>query len=579
MMIKNQEYTFTTFDNDELFYRAWHPNGKMQKKALVLFHGWHEHSGRFQDMFEKLALDDISVFAWDARGHGRSPGVRGYAKHYMDMVRDIDAFIHHINDCHKIPCEEMVIMGHSVGSVTLATWLHDYAPKIRGAVLGSPAFDVKLYVPLAYPVLRVWQRLKPDALVRSYVKPNMLTHDEDAADARAKDALISSHIAVRVLTSLYDTAKRVIADAHTIKAPVLVLSAGKDWLVKRAAQEKFIENLGSSTKEMVVYPGLFHDIYHETEYARPIARTKIFIEACFARASETVSLSVQDENDVLYLSLQKPIPEKSWKKPFYAIIKFLLKNIGGKLSEGMKIGWEYGFDSSTMLNYIYKNKAHGVTLIGTLIDRIYLDSLGWAGIRQRGENLQQALYESILSQQKMHKKVHIVDIAAGQGRCVLNVLKHMKDDAVSAICRERDEADLTEGRKRAETAGFDNVISYQSGDAFDSESIKDTTKQPQIIIVSGFYELFTDNKMILKSLQGLYDRLPKNGTLIYTNQPWHPQLELIARTLVNRDQTPWVMCPRPQAEINQLVESVGFKAQKMWIDNAGIFTVSIASKQ
>ena len=584
MTLKAKEHNFTTFDNSELFYRAWHPSvgnksGKVQKKALVLFHGGHEHSGRFQDLVERLALDDISIFAWDARGHGRSPGVRGYAKHYMDVVRDVDAFIHHITDTHNIPREEMVIMGHSVGSVTVATWLHDYAPNIRGAVLGSPAFDVKLYVPLAYPGLRLWQKIKEDSFVSSYVKPNMLTHDKEEADARAKDELISPNIAVPVLTSLYDTAKRVIADAHTIKAPVLVLSAGKDWVVKRGAQEKFIENLGSATKEMVVYPGFFHEIYHEAERARPITRAKSFIEECFAKAPETASLIEQGENDEIYQMLQKPIPAKSWKKPYYAMTAFSLKNIGGKLSEGMKIGWKYGFDSGSMLNYVYKNRAHGVTPIGTLIDRVYLDSPGWAGIRQRGENLQQALFESILEKQKTRKKVHVMDVAAGPGRYVLNVLKHMKDDSVSAVCRDRDEAGLAEGRKLAETAGFDDVITYQSGDAFDPESIKDTAKQPHIIIVSGLYELFTDNKMILKSLQGIYDRLPKNGTLIYTNQPWHPQLELIARTLVNRDQEPWVMRPRSQAEINQLVESVGFKPQKMWIDDAGIFTVSVAQKQ
>ena len=578
MILHADEHSFTSFDHSELFYRVWHPDGKAKKKALVLFHGGHEHSGRFQDLVERLALQDISVFAWDARGHGRSPGVRGYAEHYMDVVRDVDAFIQHITATHKIPCEEMVVMGHSVGSVTVASWIHDYAPNIRGAVLGSPAFDVKLYVPLAYPALRIWQKIKAESFVSSYVKPHMLTHDEEEAEARGKDKLISPNIAVRVLTSLYDTAKRVIADAHTIKVPVLVLSAGKDWVVKRSAQEKFIENLGSDNKELVVYPGFFHEIYHETERARPIARAKAFIEDCFAQERMGVNLLEKGENDAIYQSLLEEIPAKSWKKPYYALTAFSLKNMGGKLSEGMKIGWKYGFDSGSMLNYVYKNNANGVTFIGRIIDRVYLDSPGWVGIRQRGENLQQALYESILTQQKRRKKVHIMDVAAGPGRYVFNVLKHCKDESISATCRDRDEAGLEEGRALAKSAGLDNVITYLSGDAFDPESIKNTPKQPHIVIVSGLYELFSDNKMIQTSLQGIYDRLPKNGTLIYTNQPWHPQLELIARTLVNRDQEPWIMRPRSQAEMNQLVESVGFKRQKMWIDNAGIFTVSIASK-
>lgn len=572
------ESTFTTFDGSELFYRAWHPAGKLKDKALVLFHGGHEHSGRFQDLVDRLALRNVSVFAWDARGHGQSLGRRGYSEHYMDVVRDADAFIHHITDTYKIPRAEMVVMGHSVGSVTVATWLHDYAPNIRGVVLGSPAFNVKLYVPFAYPALRLWQLIKADAFVSSYVKPHMLTHDKEEAEQRLNDPLISPDIAVRVLTSLYDTANRVVADAHTITAPVLVLSAGKDWVVKRGVQEKFIENLASSNKELSVYPGFFHEIYHEAERERPIARAQAFIKACFATERDKIDLLEQGENRAEYESLLQELPATSWKKYYFAATAFALKHIGGRLSKGMQVGWKYGFDSGSMLNYVYKNKAHGLTPIGKFIDRLYLDSAGWAGIRQRGDNLQQALTESIAVLKKAHKQVHIMDVAAGPGRYVLNVLEALNDDSLSATCRDRDEAGLAEGRELAASKGLDQHVTYLTGDAFDPESIKDTPQQPQIIIVSGLYELFTDNSMILKSLQGIYDRLPEDGILIYTNQPWHPQLELIARTMVNRDQEPWIMRPRSQNEMNQLVEHVGFKPQKMWIDDAGIFTVSIAHK-
>lgn len=572
------EHSFNTFDNSELFYRAWHTNGKAKKQALVLFHGGHEHSGRFQGLVERLALKDISIFAWDARGHGKSSGKRGDAKHYMDVVRDVDAFIHHITATYNIPREEMVIMGHSVGSVTVATWLHDYAPNIRGAVLGAPAFDVKLYVPLAYPALRLLQKFKPDAFISSYVKPHMLTHDKEEAEARLHDTLISPDIAVRVLTSLYDTAQRVIADAHTITAPILVLSAGKDWVVKRSAQEKFITNLGSPTKELSLYPGFFHEIYHELERARPIARAQTFINACFAQNREKPDLLKHGENSETYADLQIELPATSWKKYYFAATAFALKHIGGKLSKGMQIGWQYGFDSGSMLNYVYANKAHGLTPIGKLIDRQYLDSTGWVGIRQRGKSLQQALTESIAALKPSRKKIHLMDVAAGPGRYLLNVLEALNDASLSATCRDRDEAGLEEGRALATTKGLGASVTYLSGDAFDPKSIKATPKQPHIVVVSGLYELFADNKLILKSLQGIYDRLPKNGILIYTNQPWHPQLELIARTMLNREQQPWVMRPRSQAEMNQLVASIGFKPQKMWIDDAGIFTVSTAIK-
>jgi hypothetical protein len=69
------------------------------------------------------------------------------------------------------------------------------------------------------------------------------------------------------------------------------------------------------------------------------------------------------------------------------------------------------------------------------------------------------------------------------------------------------------------------------------------------------------------------------GILLYTNQPWHPQQEMIARVLPNRDGEPWVMRCRSQAEIDQLVAAAGFKKIRMLIDNDGIFSVSMAVRQ
>ncbi|MCB1968645.1 MAG: class I SAM-dependent methyltransferase family protein, partial [Candidatus Accumulibacter sp.] len=69
------------------------------------------------------------------------------------------------------------------------------------------------------------------------------------------------------------------------------------------------------------------------------------------------------------------------------------------------------------------------------------------------------------------------------------------------------------------------------------------------------------------------------GYLIYTGQPWHPQLEMIARALTShREGEAWVMRRRSQAEIDQLVREAGFEKVGQRIDEWGIFTVSIARR-
>jgi hypothetical protein len=102
--------------------------------------------------------------------------------------------------------------------------------------------------------------------------------------------------------------------------------------------------------------------------------------------------------------------------------------------------------------------------------------------------------------------------------------------------------------------------------------------QPAIAIVSGLYELFPDNALLQRSLRGLFAAVPPGGWLVYTDQPWHPQVEMIARTLTNRDGQPWIMRRRPQGEMDALVTAAGFTKRRQWIDDFGIFTVSAAQK-
>ena len=64
------ERTFISWDGAELFYRSWLPSNPTDK-ALLLFHRGHEHSGRWQETVDSLEVDDVAIFAWDARGHGQ----------------------------------------------------------------------------------------------------------------------------------------------------------------------------------------------------------------------------------------------------------------------------------------------------------------------------------------------------------------------------------------------------------------------------------------------------------------------------------------------------------------------------
>src|ERR1700730_6333049 len=253
------KHVMKSWDGAELFYRAWIPR-ETTDKAILLFHRGHEHSGRWQQTVDLLGLKGIAVFAWDARGHGRSPGERGTANNFTDVIRDVDAFARHISERHEIPIENMIVLAHSLAAVSVAAWVHDYAPPVRAMILATAAFHVKLYVPFAIPVVRLKQKLFGPGYVKSYVKAKMLTRDREQAARYDADPLIFRQIAINVLIDLHDTAKRLLADAGAIHTPTLMLSAGKDWVVSLNAQRKFFNGLSSPVKRMHIFPGAHHAI-------------------------------------------------------------------------------------------------------------------------------------------------------------------------------------------------------------------------------------------------------------------------------------------------------------------------------
>jgi alpha-beta hydrolase superfamily lysophospholipase/SAM-dependent methyltransferase len=571
-------HSMTLDDGVELFYRAWIPS-EPTRRALVIFHRGHEHSGRLEDVVRDLRLRGIAVFAWDARGHGRSGGARGYAPTFGRLTKDADEFIRHISETHGVRLEDIVVLGHSVGAVTVAAWVHDYAPPVCAMVLVTPALRVRLYIPFARTALRIMRLFtrRKAMFVSSYVKGRLLTHDEEQARRYDEDPLISRSIAVNVLLGLHDTATRLIADAAVIRTPALVLAGGSDWVVDLGAEREFFNRLGSDTKRMRVFDGMYHDILHEKDRRAVLNDIRVFVRGVFARDKMEFGTDEEPYTRAEYERLQAPLPRWSLKGIWFAAQRAFLKTYG-RLSHGIRLGWQAGFDSGSSLDYVYENRARGALLLGRIIDRFYLNNIAWAGIRQRKENIEKLLTEAIKRVSTKGAPVRILDVATGQGRYVLDTLARLDNQNATAVLRDYSAANVEAGRALAHQLGLRGII-FEQADAFVASSYESLEPGPNIAIVSGLFELFPENTPIRRCLRGIADAIDDGGYLIYTGQPWHPQIEMIARVLTNRDGEPWVMRRRTQRELDDLVRDAGFEKIRTEVGGRGIFTVSIARRK
>ncbi len=577
----HRESSFTTHDGVPLFYRHW-PASQTRRGAVLLFHRGHEHSGRMAHLVDELDLPDFDFFAWDARGHGRSPGERGHSPGLDASARDVQTFVDHICERHALSLPDLAVVAQSVGAVTVAAWVHDYAPPIRCQVLAAPAFKVKLYVPLARPGLDLLYRLRGNFVVTSYVKSRFLTQDSARQASYDSDPLISRAIAVNVLLDLYRVAERVVADAAAITVPSQLLLSGRDWVVHAAPQHEFFARLGSPVKEKQVFADFYHDTLGERDRGPAVAAMGRFIRERFAAPPTPADLSDADRRGPFCdeaRALAAPLPALSPRGLYWATIRASLR-FGARLCGGLRVGAESGFDSGASLDYVYRNRATGWGPLGRLLDRTYLSAIGWRGIRQRKRHLEELLLAALGRLAGAGRPARILDIAAGHGRYVLDALATAPLRPSAILLRDRSPANVAAARQLLAERGFADIGRCEEGDAFDPDSLAALAPRANLGIVSGLYELFADNACVARSLAGLAAAIEPGGYLIYTGQPWHPQLEFIARALTShRGGQAWVMRRRSQGELDQLVAAAGFDKIEQRIDRWGIFTVALARRR
>jgi Putative methyltransferase len=127
--------------------------------------------------------------------------------------------------------------------------------------------------------------------------------------------------------------------------------------------------------------------------------------------------------NVSFDDLKQPLPTYSLRNAYYASVRALLKTVGN-LSDGISMGNKFGFDSGVMLDYIYKNRAAGKFLAGKLLDRIYLNAVGWKGIRLRKALVTESLMKVVADRLKHKARIRYLDLACGGGEYDIEALKH-----------------------------------------------------------------------------------------------------------------------------------------------------------
>ena len=272
--------------------------------------------------------------------------------------------------------------------------------------------------------------------------------------------------------------------------------------------------------------------------------------------------------------LQRPLPVLSPKNIYYSFLRFLLRTIGN-LSDGIRVGNTYGYDSGVMIDYVYKNKPSGRFGVGTLIDWAYLNSVGWRGIRLRKLLLMRYLKKVVHNHLQIKPHIKYLDIACGGAEYDIEVLEQFEASKIDVELRDYKTENIEKAAQNANAHGLKSIRLKQA-DAFSPANYGDHW---DIVVASGFWEIIDEDALIKGCIANIATSLNSGGSLVFTIQPYHPQLEMAARALTSNTGKPWVMRLRSLDLYKQWLYEAGLEYVSHEMEQNQIFGVVEARKK
>lgn len=264
MAMASSSEHFETFDGLRLFARRREPERRPPRARVLIVHGYAEHSGRYEELVERLLAAGYGVGQFDLRGHGRSEGPRGYVRSFENYLRDLERFLarERAYDSER----PIFVLGHSLGGLIVAHWAVDRASPVAGLIFSGAALKINEEI---HPWL---QRLSgligavAPRLPTIRLDERAISRDLEVVRRFREDPLVfHGRMPARTGAELVRASRQIGGQLSKLTQPVLFMHGTADRLADPAGSRLAYERAASADKTLKLYPGLYHEIFNEPE--------------------------------------------------------------------------------------------------------------------------------------------------------------------------------------------------------------------------------------------------------------------------------------------------------------------------
>jgi alpha-beta hydrolase superfamily lysophospholipase len=267
-----------TFNGDggvALYYQGWRPDGT-PRAALAVVHGFGEHSGRYGNVVDRLVPQGYAVYGFDLRGHGRSPGQRGFIESFAQLRADIHGFLALVRA--EEPGHPVFLLGHSQGGLDVLDYVLHHPDGLAGVIASGPvlcppgisAFLIRLSKLLS----KIWPRFSLEV----GLDVDALSRDRAVVDAYVNDPLVHGKGTPRLGAEVAAATEWTQAHAADMALPLLIVHGGADRICPAEASREFFEKVPSADKERHEYEGYYHEIFNDVGKEQVLADVEAWLE-------------------------------------------------------------------------------------------------------------------------------------------------------------------------------------------------------------------------------------------------------------------------------------------------------------
>ncbi len=261
--IVHNEYSFLNKRDVTLFTQSWEPVDEMEA-AVILIHGYAEHSGRYGHLAKFLNSSNIGLFAMDLAGHGKSEGNRADIVKFEHYVDDISIYVEKIEE--QLSLRPVFLMGHSMGASIAIQYAARHRFELSGLILTAPPLKTFSTIPKVIQEMARYVSAIAATVPVISMDPEMLSRDSNVIQEYNDDPLVyHGRIRARMAQQMVEGGKQALSVADKLILPVWAGHGTEDRIAHPDGTRMFIDTVKSEDKKYRYYGGLYHDILHEPE--------------------------------------------------------------------------------------------------------------------------------------------------------------------------------------------------------------------------------------------------------------------------------------------------------------------------